>query len=123
MLDQTGQLATKDDAGKSRVDLIPTDVLLGVGKVFAFGAEKYSEREWEAGMRHGSIFAAALRHAYAHQTGEDLDRESGLPHVDHAIASLMMLSALIKRDMGTDDRNPWGMCGLDKTDLDTKNLN
>lgn len=36
--------------------------------------------------------------------GEETDKESGLPHLDHAAASILMLSAMVKRDRGEDDR-------------------
>ncbi|NIN67629.1 MAG: hypothetical protein GTO63_23590, partial [Anaerolineae bacterium] len=35
------------DEGKERVDLLPPDALMYLGKVYAMGAVKYGDRNWE----------------------------------------------------------------------------
>jgi hypothetical protein len=41
-----GRKAMKYDGGKPRVDLIPPGVILELAKIYAMGAEKYSEHGW-----------------------------------------------------------------------------
>ncbi len=82
----------KNDSEKSRVDLIPPEVLLSVGDVLRFGEKKYSADNWkkvENGMDR--YYAATLRHLFAWKSGEILDSESGLSHLAHAVTSLIFL--------------------------------
>lgn len=95
----------KDDAGKPPLDLLPFDALEGVGAVLAFGAKKYARHNWALGMEWGRLAAAALRHLGRWLCGEDRDAESGLPHLDHFACCALMLSALVRRGVGTDDRH------------------
>jgi hypothetical protein len=98
----------KRDLGKVRFDLLPSDVLTGVARVctpgIGFKDGKYPARNWELGMSWGRYFSAAMRHAWAFWQGEELDHESGEPHLAHAIANLMFLYAYYLRNIGTDDR-------------------
>lgn len=36
----------KNDTNKARLDLIPASLLAAAGKAFAYGAEKYGDRNW-----------------------------------------------------------------------------
>lgn len=94
----------KDDAGKARMDLIPPEVLVGLGDILAFGAEKYGDRNWEKGMRWGRPFAALMRHMWAWWSGELVDAETGRSHLLHAQCCLAFLIAYEARQVGEDDR-------------------
>jgi hypothetical protein len=98
----------KFDQNKPRMDLIPPEVFEEMGKVLAFGSEKYEARNWEKGMAWGRCHAAALRHLVAWSRGEDLDPETGLPHLAHAATNIAFLLAYQQRGMrdGFDDRAP-----------------
>ena len=98
-----------EDAGKPRVDLIPVLSLTEVGKVMAYGAEKYGQHNWSkyAGRwAWTQLIASALRHLLAVMRGEDIDPESGLYHLAHVLANIMMLLDLQIMGKGIDDRNP-----------------
>lgn len=95
---------TKSDAGKSRMDLVPPKSLLEVGDVLAFGAKKYKPNNWREVDDRGRYSAAAMRHLLAYQAGEDIDKESGLPHLAHAICCLMFLRECDIDDLGEDTR-------------------
>ena len=82
--------AVKADIGKPRLSLIPSESLLGVATVFGHGTEKYGAHNYRKGFDHTRPLDAACRHILAIQDGEDLDLDSGLPHVYHAICSLIM---------------------------------
>jgi hypothetical protein len=100
------QVATKADAGKLAVELLPFRALLSVGSVLEFGASKYGEHNWRRGLAWSRLLGAALRHLMAWGAGEKLDPESGLPHLAHAAASVLFLLELEIDGIGPDDR--WG---------------
>ena len=80
--------------------------LLSVGEVLAYGAKKYSARNWEQGIKYSRVYAAATRHLMAFLSGEALDPETRLPHMAHAACCLMFLLTFEARNMGAklDDR-------------------
>ena len=91
----------KDTKGKARLELLKRHTLIGIAKVREFGINKYqNDVDWQHTPEHAYL-GAALRHIYAAIDGEELDPESGLPHIDHAMASLMLHSEQ-KRLRGTD---------------------
>ena len=94
----------KDDQGKARFDLIPPEFLSATAGVLTFGAAKYGERNWEAGMDWGRPFAALQRHMWAWWGGEDCDPETGRSHLAHASCCLAFLTAYEVRGSGNDDR-------------------
>ena len=96
----------KLDNGKPRMELLPPDVLMQVAAVFTYGAKKYGARNWEKGGRWGRWMGSALRHCFAWVAGEENDAESGMPHLAHALCSLMMLFGMTLRKVGEDDRLP-----------------
>lgn len=100
----------RNDAGKPLFSLVPSDALEGVAAVLEYGARKYAERNWEKGMSWSRCFNSGMRHAWKWWRGQDLDPESGLPHIDHAVCNFLMLAAYAKRaDMARhDDREHLG---------------
>lgn len=94
----------KDDGGKTAMDLIPPELLFGVGEVLTFGATKYKPRNWEKGMRWGRVYASLMRHLWAWWRGEDKDPETGMPHLWHAGCCIAFLIAYEARKVGHDDR-------------------
>lgn len=96
--------ATKHDHGKPRFDLIPPRPLVEIAEVFAFGAEKYGERNWEAGFKWGRLVRALLGHILAWWMGEENDSESGKSHLAHAGCCLLMLMETRIRYPDNDDR-------------------
>lgn len=94
----------KDDQGKLRYDLICPEIEKRCAEVFSYGAKKYGERNCEKGFRYSRLYAAARRHLAAFWEGEDLDQESGLPHLAHAAWNLNMLLVQQSRGTGEDDR-------------------
>lgn len=95
----------KDDHGKPRMDLLPPELLDAVANVLTFGATKYGDRNWEAGMDWGRCYAALMRHMNAWWSGEETDPETGMSHLWHAACCLTFLIAYESRGVGNDDRN------------------
>ena len=94
----------KHDTGKPPITLLDRDFLEGTAQVMRFGAEKYGRHNWCKGISHTRLADAAMRHLIAWASGEDIDPESGLPHIDHASASLNMLRGNQRLHPGLDDR-------------------
>jgi hypothetical protein len=95
---------TKYDQDKPRMDLLDAHALEGLSKILTFGAQKYTAHNWRNGIAYSRIIAAMLRHLSAIQRGEDIDSESGLPHVDHLGCCWMFLSNFMKTRPDLDDR-------------------
>jgi hypothetical protein len=75
----------KADDGKSRVDLIPPEVLLELGKLYGLGAVKYADDNWKLGIEYKRVYAAMLRHAYKWWAGEEVDEVDKQHHLDSVI--------------------------------------
>jgi len=95
---------TKYDNQKPKLALLPPAAIVEVGKVFTFGASKYGENNWRGGFKWTRLLSACLRHIFAFLKGEDLDEESGLNHLAHATACLLMLLELYYTRKDLDDR-------------------
>ena len=95
---------TKHDAGKPPMSLLDSKWLTGVAAVLGFGAKKYAAHNWRSGIAYSRLSDAALRHLMAFNDGEDLDPESGLPHLHHASCCLMFLSNMSATRPELDDR-------------------
>jgi hypothetical protein len=102
--------------GKCPLGLIPLRVLKGPARAFEHGAAKYAPGNYIGGTTDNGApqryASAALRHLSDLQGLSGLfdnltaaDRESGLPHLDHAIASLVMLRAILQ-DEGVLSEDP-----------------
>jgi hypothetical protein len=94
----------KHDQGKAPISLVPAVAILGMAKVFAFGAKKYGRHNFRKGMDHSRVLDAAGRHILAIMNGEDTDPESGEPHWAHALCCLAMYAFYATAKVGTDDR-------------------
>ncbi len=96
----------KDDGGKPMPHLIPPRAMLEVAKVMSYGAAKYAPHNWSKGVLGSRYASAGLRHVYAWLAGHERDDESGLPHLAHAGACLLMLLELTMSRPDLDDRDP-----------------
>ena len=94
----------------ARMDLLPWDQLWTVAELYAYGAQKYEDRNWERGYAYSLSIAAMLRHAAKFVQGENDDPESGCPHlasvVFHALALMrfVSLAELNELPLELDDR-------------------
>lgn len=82
----------KYDGGKLRYDLLSPSAIEGLVKVLTHGAEKYEDWNWAKGMNYSRVFAAAQRHLWEWQAGRDIDDDSKLNHLYHAMCCLMFLA-------------------------------
>ena len=70
-----------------------------------YGANKpeYGRNNWKKGMEWSRLVDAAQRHGLAILAGEDVDKDSGNPHVAHMLASIHMLLGNHAMKVGTND--------------------
>lgn len=97
----------KDDSGKPALDmlsLLPPKAAVEVAKAFEYGGKKYGFDNYLRGTNWRRYTAAALRHIWAWLKGETNDPESGLNHLTHAAASILIVLTLQLEGLGTDDR-------------------
>lgn len=90
--------------GKVNFSLLPLCTLEDEIRVWMYGQEKYAAWNWAKGMDWSIPFACAMRHLMQWQAGEDIDEESGLPHIAHAMCNLRMLTLYNKTFPEGDDR-------------------
>ena len=86
-------VAVKNDSGKPDMTLVTYAMLDDAVKVLMFGEKKYARfnyRNPSPGFEQ-RMLAAVMRHMMKFNGGEELDDESGLPHLAHALATLMMV--------------------------------
>lgn len=94
----------KNDAEKTRLDLLSARWIEGVGDILAFGAKKYAAHNWRLGISQSRLLGACLRHVFAYLRGEDLDPETGRSHLLHASCCLMFAYELKVTHPKLDDR-------------------
>lgn len=94
----------KDDGNKPPMALIDSEYLEGLAKVLGFGADKYGADNWRKGINYRRLISAAYRHLGAINKGEDVDGESGLPHVYHLACCSMFLASTMANRPDLDDR-------------------
>lgn len=94
----------KYDSGKPRLSLVPKEAYWGMAAALTYGAQKYAADNFKKGIEYRRVADAALRHLTAWLDGEELDPESGLSHLDHALASVAMLKYMAVNVPECDDR-------------------
>lgn len=83
--------ATKHDSGKPDLSLVSPLLKAGIAKTMGFGVNKYGRWNYMQGITTSRLLGALMRHIDAYTMGENLDPESGLPHLYHAAANIQML--------------------------------
>ena len=82
----------KFDGNKLEYGLLPPLALEETVKVLTFGAQKYERDNWQVVPdSKRRYFDALQRHVWAWKQGEQIDTESGIHHLAHAMCCLMFL--------------------------------
>ena len=83
---------TKHDSGKLMWRLLPIKQLHDVIKVFMHGLSKYKEDDWQlVENANDRYYDAAQRHLTDWRLGKKKDKDSKLPTLAHAVASILIL--------------------------------
>ena len=97
-------------AAKHNLALIDPRFKQEIANVLTYGEEKYGTHEvdghWHGtgGMSIELYMAAMERHLDAVKMGEDVDEETGLPHMAHVATCAMIIQNYLRNDTGNDDR-------------------
>lgn len=94
----------KFDISKPNMALISPLALAYLSQVLTFGATKYKENNWRKGLDQTKLIAAALRHITAFAAGLEVDPETGLPHMAHAMCCCMFSLELQESESNIDTR-------------------
>ena len=96
--------AVKHDSQKPDYSLLTPAMLEPMTRAMMYGQQKYSRGNFRAGFENVRLTSAALRHIFAYLDREDLDPESNVSHLGHAMAALAMLLDNIHEGVSTDVR-------------------
>ena len=89
---QVKEKALRFNAGKRKWSLVHYKSLEPMVEVLEFGALKYAPKNWQKPMELDEILDSMQRHLAALMDGEELDPESGLPHIGHLMCNGMFYS-------------------------------
>lgn len=96
----------KYDEGKARFSLIPVMPLREVANLYAMGAKKYSDRNWEKGIKWTRIYDAMNRHMTSWWAGETHDQVDRQHHLASVIWCALTLMEYERTHPEFDDREP-----------------
>ena len=92
---------------KVPLHLFPPVAMELIALVMKNGAEKYGPYNWRlTKVKSSTYYAAMLRHLTAYFEGQDIDPESGKPHLAHVAASVCILLDADSKGCLIDDRPP-----------------
>lgn len=79
-------------AKKPRLSLVPPSGFVYAALAMANGADKYGPYNWREKKVQTMIYLeAAMRHILSYQDGEENAKDSGAPHLGHALACLLII--------------------------------
>lgn len=88
---------------------VPLEAVAAGAAALEYGARKYAHRNWEKGLPHQQMIDSLKRHIDDYERGHDYDDGpdgSNMHQVCMIMASAMMLTASVIREIGEDDRMP-----------------
>ena len=96
--------ATRHNEGKLKWSLVDFEALTPMVRGLEFGAKKYGVNNWKKGLPTTEVCESLLRHTFAYLSGEDIDPESGLPHIAHIQDNALFLGYMDMKKPEFDDR-------------------
>lgn len=114
-MEKTPAVNPKTAAGPKKpplLSVIPTGMLLVLGRVMKIGADKYGPFNWRDTRVPAMTYAdAAMRHLISWVDGEEVDPESGVSHLGHVMACMAILVDAKINGMLEDNRPTKGRSG------------
>lgn len=103
-MSKTEDRGLRFNKNKLEIHQVPTSLINAVAKVLMFGAQKYEKNNWRKGMNWTIPYDCLQRHMMKWLEGDELDEESGLPHLYHAACNIAMLIEYANTCPELDDR-------------------
>ena len=100
-LDKEVQMMTtaKDDKGKLRLSLVPTQIIRDIAQVREYGCQKYHDPENWRQVEVQRYIDAFYRHWLKFiEDPNAIDEESGIPHYKHCACNLAFICEMMKGD-------------------------
>ena len=93
-------LSLRYNSGKPQLSYIldAMPALKNMVAVMEFGTSKYERNNWKKGFTKEALLDSLLRHVDAFYSGEDIDPESGEPHVGSIMCNAMFLAYHFGKD-------------------------
>lgn len=97
----------KEDKGKPRLHLVPTEIINCIARIREYGVMKYKEPDNWKNVEAERYVDAAFRHLIAFvENTNSVDEESGLPNLWHLACNIAFLCELKREDFdGISVRN------------------
>lgn len=96
------------NANKLKLSLVPSSLKRAIASVLQTSAKefggKYPMHNWRLGLPWTDTMDSLERHLEAFKDGEDLDPDSGLPHVYHIACNAAFLVEYYEKHKALDDR-------------------
>jgi hypothetical protein len=90
---------------KPRLSLVPPSGFVYAALAMANGADKYGPYNWREKKVQVMIYLeAAMRHILSYQDGEENALDSGVPHLGHALACLLIIIDALETGNLVDNR-------------------
>ena len=83
--------SAKADKGKLELSLVNPELVKAVAEVRMYGTEKYGDSENWRKVEPKRYVDALYRHLLAYIEGNEVDEESGLPHLSHMACNISFL--------------------------------
>ena len=98
------KVATRYDEEKPMMALVDSYAHTELARVLTFGASKYDRENWRKGMQWSRCISSLERHIAAFKMGQDVDPETGINHMAHAMCNAMFLVWYSEHRKEFDDR-------------------
>lgn len=100
---------------KIDTDLVPYELIVAAAVGLGLGEHKYAARNFEKGLSYRSLINSIERHCKALKDGEELDKDTGIPHFMLIASSTAMMVHNVMQSVVIDDRAPpkQGQYGVD----------
>lgn len=109
--------AAKDDSGKPRLSLVPTQIIFDVARIREYGTEKYGDPENWRNVEPARYRDAMFRHMLQYIADpHGADEESGYPHLWHLACNAAFLCEIEKEFLHPQEKS----CERDDGWIDTK---
>lgn len=94
--------------GKPEVSQLDPRFIMALADLMTKSAKKYGRYNWSKGQEYHTPFDSCQRHLLKWISGEDVDSESGMNHLLHAAANIMIMwTSQQKNIKELDTRNNW----------------